>query len=264
MRGSIRMNTGFAIACSVLIFLSGGIAGAMIAGHFQKKTYERTIDQARKGQKEAEENLTSVLEYRRKVLEKQEQGLDESLKTVGQRPKTEYSKIRPLRKNPDLMAMAAKYADPSGDEDEFMPVPSIESHLAERDGPRDDIPIREPFEISAEDFEMEMASTNTSILYYYKEDRALVDERDVIILNPIEVVGEAGMEALDGTKEDVLYFRNDTYELNYEVDVRHGMNYRRDILGAIDEPMADDEEEEEDEVGDGVGEFDDFNPRHPG
>ena len=247
MKGSIRMNTGFAIACSVLIFLSGGIVGAFVAAHNQKKTYERALQQARERNDRLEESLET-------------ERLDESLKPMYRGPteKIEYSKIRPPRKNPDLMQLASKYADPSGD-DEFMPQRSVLDYILEKEGPRDDRPVRPPFQMTAEDFEVESVRTNTGMLSYFTEDGVLADERDVIILEPVAVVGEDGLEALASTAEDVLYFFNEAYDLIYEVDVRHGMNYRRDILGATDEPM------DEEAVGDGVGEFDqeDFDPRHP-
>ena len=268
MKGSIRMNTGFAIACSVLIFLSGGIVGAFVAARGQKKTYERALQQARERNDRLEESLENALGKRMQVVQIETEKLDESLKPRYRGPteKIEYSKIRPLRKNPDLMQLASKYADPSGD-DEFMPQRSVSDYILEKEGPRDDRPVRPPFQMTAEDFELESVRTNTGMLSYFTEDGVLADERDVIILEPVAVVGEDGLEALASTAEDVLYFFNEAYDLIYEVDVRHGMNYRRDILGATDEPM-DEEEDEDDAVldaGDGVGEFDqeDFDPRHP-
>jgi hypothetical protein len=271
MNKSIRVNTGFAVAFSVLIFLSGGIAGAFWAARNQKHTYERALQQARERGDRLEEALDRATVDRHHVLREQEGALDKELGTISDKPYrpgpiTEYSKIRPLRKNPDLMQLASKYSDPSGD-DEFVPQRSVSDYILEKEGPRDDRPVRPPFQMTAEDFEIESVRTNTGMLSYFTEDGVLVDERDVIILEPVAVVGEDGLEALASTAEDVLYFYNEAYDLIYEVDVRHGMNYRRDILGATDEPMEEEENEADKELdaGDGVGEFDqeDFDPRHP-
>ena len=260
------MNTGFAIACSILMFLSGGIVGAFWAAHNQKKVYERALKQARDMGDRLEEALERATSDRHNALVKREEELDRSLGTISSKP---YS--RPRRKNPDLMNLASKYSDQSS-EDEFMPQKSISDYILEKEGPRDDRSVRPPFQITAEDFEVESAQTNSAMLSYFTEDGVLADERDVIVLDPVAVVGEDGLEALANTAEDVLYFFNEAYDLIYEIDVRHGMNYRRDILGATDNPMYEeededdeDEDDEEFDVGDGIGEFDqeEFNPRHP-
>jgi hypothetical protein len=261
------MNTGFAIACSVLIFLSGGIVGAFVAAHNQKKTYERALQQARERNDRLEESLETALGKRMKSVQIETERLDESLKPRYRGPteKVEYSKVRPRRQNPDLMQLASKYADPSAD-DEFMPQRSVSDYILEKEGPRDDRPIRPPFQMTAKDFEVESVRTNTGMLSYFTEDGVLADDRDIIILEPSSVVGEDGLEDLANTAEDVLYFYDEAHDMIYEVDVRHGMNYRRDILGAIDEPMGEEEDEDDEEVvEDGVGEFgqEDFDPRHP-
>lgn len=231
MKGRIRMSEHFAWV--VFAFLTGGLAGSILTGHFLAKTYRQSIKEARDERDAVAKDLDNLLDARSQELKKKEAELDDSLSTIGKVTKLDYSSISPRRKNPDLRVLACKYGDPDA-ENEFLPEKSVEEFLAETDGPRDDRPIRDPFEITAQEFEMDYGSIEVASLSYYQEDGVLTDERDVVILEPVEIIGEEGLQDLADTTEATLYFHNDAQDKNFEVDVLHEQSYRRDVLGIDD------------------------------
>ena len=122
--------------------------------------------------------------------------------------------------------------------------------------------IKDPYEISEEEYEEKLTKINSESLMYYTVDRVLADENDEVVKNPISLVGAPLFEYLGIATMDTerVYVHNDMANTNFEIVIEHGISYRRDVLGAIDddEEITDYEEDYGDEgPSDGNEDWDD-------
>lgn len=69
-------------------------------------------------------------------------------------------------------------------------------------------------------------------LTYFAGDDVLLDDRDEVIPDPDETVGESNLDKFGkGSKDNnIVYIRNDKMEMDFEV-VRHEGNYVKNVLG---------------------------------
>lgn len=223
------------IVWAVIGFVAGCIVGGFAVGRYMGKAYNAKIDQLIDENNRLANEKSDAIVKREKALDIAEQKYDPMIRSLSRDKK-------PLRE------LARKYRDPRQDE-EMEPLETIEDELVKTIAPGDDKDIRPPFTISAEDFENDQHDSDTVTLSFYTEDGVLADDRDEMVEEPLDKVGEDGLELLRGTPEDVVYFHSDTYDANYEVYVLHGMSYKHSVLGQDDKPVdpeGEDEEEEDD------------------
>ena len=74
-------------------------------------------------------------------------------------------------------------------------------------------------------------------LVYYAEDNSLTDDREQLIPNASEVVGDVALERLvqggPGVMNNIIYVRNVKTHINYEVSLINGA-YSETVLGIFD------------------------------
>ena len=195
------------IVWPVLTFLVGGFLGGFVMVRVARKDYERRIN-------ELEYENAYMGERLQISTSKNEQLLDQ----MGEIVDRTYEELK--ADNANYTKLSRKYKD-----DDF------DRHFAERVGPEDDPPLRGPFAISEEDFDILGEETSTACLRFYQKDEVLTDEDDIILDDPEEAIGAEVIEALSDTDEDMMFVQNDMHGVIYEIAVEHGLSYHYDVLG---------------------------------
>ena len=197
------------IALPILTFLVGGILGAFIARKVVWRGYERRINQLTYENDYLTDKVSRLTGKHEELIGQMETlvGIDEARASYGAEPV-------------NFLNLSKKYRDKDFDE-----------HFSERVGPEDDIPLRDPFELSSEDFDIICGEIATEELRFYQLDEVLTDVDDVMLDDPYEAVGDDMLDFLAQTKKDVIYIQNDALSTVYEITVEHNLSYHHDILG---------------------------------
>jgi len=89
-----------------------------------------------------------------------------------------------------------------------------------------------PYLISSKEFIEECLNYEKITLTYYESEEVLLDEREEIIDNANNLVGNDFSNHFDEneTEKDVVYIRNDYDDTDYEI-VRSHLSYSQDIMG---------------------------------
>ena len=91
--------------------------------------------------------------------------------------------------------------------------------------------IRTPFIITIEEFTDDCVDYEKLSLYYYDEDDTLIDDRDDIIPNIYELIGDALTRFGEGSNDpDIVYVRNEAMACDYEIG-RYYKRYQEEFLG---------------------------------
>lgn len=75
--------------------------------------------------------------------------------------------------------------------------------------------------ITMDQFDEEATDFEKIPLTFYKEDATLADEEDTA-LNPVLHIGQAGLEEVSDTADDVIYVRNFKTHRDYEISIEDG------------------------------------------
>jgi hypothetical protein len=237
MKGKVTMDT--AVVWAIVTFIAGAISGGFIVDHFLGKTYKKHYDELCEKNNRLAAERTKAIENRERLLNLEEERVNNSLHLVPRDKPPLSEQVKKYRTsepddrpNPprDKRNLEDEKQDPDEGEDE-----NEEDEEDEEDydpsGPGDDLPLRVPFTILEEPFKDDYLESVNVTVDYYQEDGVLADERDAIIEDPIGAVGETAIEVLLTTDQPAIYVHNDTYDINYEIVVHHGVSYRRDIMG---------------------------------
>lgn len=199
------------IAFPILTFLVGGILGALATIRVVRKEYERRIDQLTYENNYLSEKVDQAADKNGKLIDQMESIVSERVESTVQSMQEDGT---------NFVELSKKYRDPDFD-----------AHFAQRVGPEDDPPLRDPFEISESDYDGICGEMSTEELRFYQLDGTLTDMDDVVLEDPYAAIGADLFNMLTETEKDLVYIQNDAHGLLYEITVEHGMSYHHDILG---------------------------------
>jgi len=219
---------------NLLIFGFGVVAGLFAGYKFTKDYYENFID----------EEIESVKEYYGKIKEneKVEEVQDEiEVEEVKRQEEdyTDYNKVAKsygnLPQKPDIFRFTKErvYDHPI----EFPPEDPAEEDDEEFDEANILVSRMEGIEIiSNKSFFEEFVGHDKISVTYYERDNTLADDKDGIVPDPINIIGE---EALDNfgylsDDPDIVYVRNHNTSTDFEI-VRLKGSYSKQVLGIEDE-----------------------------
>lgn len=201
---------------SLMVFLVGGAGGALLTYALLEKRYEEYEDELQSELKAEYDD--EYREYLDAVLETSD--------TKYQDPKTEMEGGDYDKAMDDTKPIIKKYTQYHK---------MSQSELA-----KEVEPGRAPYIIKEDEYSNELSTSimrhKKELLYYYAEDDALTDEREEIITNGYDIIGDEALSNFgeSGDDPDVVYVRNENLSTDYEI-IRLNKSYQATVLGFVDE-----------------------------
>lgn len=105
----------------------------------------------------------------------------------------------------------------------------------DKDGDSDLPYLNKPDVITVDSFENDFEEFSKETLTYYEEDGVLADDRDEVIVDYIDYVGENALDSFGEGSEDpnLVYVRNYDKEVDFEI-VKDESSYQKEVLGYND------------------------------
>lgn len=221
---------------NLFVFSVGAITGAFAMYVYSKKHYESYVSSEIAAYIEYQ-NAKESIEHAEKEASKNDI-IEDSLDEYGAVVRT-YS-LKDTKKDIGS-TMRDRGLVPMGDESDLFPTyewPDEEEH------PEEDEAFEEPIQDldttdknifvidSSEYFESEEPYEKMTLTYYIA-DRTLCDERDIIIPNLQEIIGDTLQTPY--TDENVVYVRNERISSDFEIIISNG-SYVETVLGYLEVP----------------------------
>jgi hypothetical protein len=217
----IKMNTK-----SIIIFVGGAAVGALTTYKLIKDKYEKF----------AQDEIDSVLDYNRRRRANVERALEKSEKRepVSEMTDEQYEKryknvVRKNHYNPDIRPRGRDFDEPdpddgNGEEELRQQTMAFNVHNI--------VDYEPPHVISIDSFSDDMQHFDKLTLHYYEVDETLVDEREELISNVEDLIGDECLDCFgqDSNDPDIVYVRNERLASDFEI-IRLPQSYQETVIG---------------------------------